>query len=37
VRPYPFQAHAWIEYRGSVVNDLPEHVAQFARFPRQLP
>jgi hypothetical protein len=37
VRPYPFQAHAWVEYRGEVINDVPEHVAQFTRFPDQLP
>jgi hypothetical protein len=36
VRPYPFQAHAWVEYRGEVINDVPEHVAQFARLPDQL-
>lgn len=37
VQPYPFQAHAWIEYRGEVINDVPEHVRQFARLPEQLP
>ena len=35
--PYPFQAHAWIEYRGEVVNDVPEHAGFFARLPEQLP
>jgi transglutaminase superfamily protein len=37
VQPYPFQAHAWIEYRGEVVNDVPEHARFFARLPEQLP
>jgi hypothetical protein len=37
VQPYPFEAHAWIEYRGLVINDVPEHVRHFARFPAQLP
>jgi hypothetical protein len=37
VRLFPFEAHAWIEYRGKVMNDLPEHVKLFARFPDQLP
>jgi hypothetical protein len=37
VQPYPFQAHAWIEYRGEVVNDLPDHTRFFARLPGQLP
>ncbi len=37
VQPYPFQAHAWIEYQGEVVNDVPEHARFFARLPEQLP
>jgi len=37
VQPYPFQAHAWIEYRDEVINDVPEHAGFFARFPEQLP
>jgi transglutaminase superfamily protein len=37
VQPYPFQAHAWIEYRGEVINDVPEHAQFFARLPEQLP
>lgn len=37
VQPYPFQAHAWIEYQGEVVNDVAEHAGFFARFPDQLP
>jgi Transglutaminase-like superfamily len=26
---YPFLAHAWVEYRGRVINDVPEHVKLF--------
>jgi hypothetical protein len=37
VQLFPFVAHAWIEYRGEVVNDVAEHVKHFARFPDQLP
>jgi hypothetical protein len=37
VQPYPFRAHAWIEYRGRVINDVPEHALQFARLPERLP
>lgn len=37
VQPYPFQAHAWVEYRGEVINDVPEHARFFARLPEQLP
>jgi hypothetical protein len=37
VKPFPFQAHAWIEYRGEPINDVPEHADQFARLPDQLP
>lgn len=37
VQPYPFQAHAWIEYRGEVINDVPEHAKMFAPLPDQLP
>lgn len=37
VKPFPFQAHAWIEYRGEPINDVPEHAQQFARLPEQLP
>ncbi|HUF34764.1 MAG TPA: lasso peptide biosynthesis B2 protein, partial [Gemmatimonadales bacterium] len=32
VMPHPFQAHAWIEYRGDVITDVAEHAAQFARL-----
>jgi hypothetical protein len=28
-RLYPFAAHAWIEYRGVPINDVPEHVTHF--------
>jgi hypothetical protein len=34
---YPFEAHAWIEYQGEVINDVPEHVKHFTKFPDQLP
>lgn len=37
VQLYPFQAHAWIEYRCEVVNDVPEHAKQFAPLPDLLP
>jgi hypothetical protein len=37
VQPYPFEAHAWVEYRGEVINDIPEHVKGFALLPRALP
>lgn len=37
VAPRPFQAHAWIEYRDQVINDVAEHARQFARLPDQLP
>jgi transglutaminase-like putative cysteine protease len=37
VKPYPFQAHAWVEYRGEPINDVAEHAGQFARLPEQLP
>lgn len=37
VIPRPFQAHAWVEYKGDVLNDVTEHVRQFVRLPDQLP
>jgi hypothetical protein len=37
MQPYPFQAHAWVEYRGEVINDVPEHAVAFSRLPDQLP
>lgn len=37
VQFHPFQAHAWIEYGGEVINDVAEHVRHFARLPDQLP
>jgi hypothetical protein len=33
----PFEAHAWLEYRGEVINDIAEHARRFARLPAQLP
>jgi len=37
VQPYPFEGHAWIEYRGEAVNDVAEHVRLYARLPDLLP
>jgi hypothetical protein len=37
VQPYPFQAHAWVDYRDEVINDVPEHARFFAQLPEQLP
>jgi hypothetical protein len=37
VRPYPFGAHAWVEYCGEPVNDVTEHVSWYTRMPDQLP
>jgi hypothetical protein len=37
VQPHPFEAHAWVEYRGEVINDFSEHTRCFARLPDQLP
>jgi hypothetical protein len=37
VQFHPFQAHAWVEYEGEVINDVAPHVKHFARFPDQLP
>ena len=36
VRPHPFTAHAWVEYRQEPINDVAEHVELFARFPEQM-
>lgn len=33
VQPYPFLAHAWVEYHGRPINDVMEHVQLFARLP----
>lgn len=37
VQPYPFLAHAWVEYGGEPVNDFAEHIKQFGQLPEQLP
>ncbi len=37
VQPWPLMSHAWVEYRGQVVNDVPERVKEFSRLPDQLP
>jgi hypothetical protein len=33
----PFEAHAWVEYRDEVVNDVPEHAKRFTPLPDRLP
>jgi hypothetical protein len=33
---FPFEAHAWIEYLGEVINDVPEHARRFVPLPDQL-
>jgi len=37
VQPFPLVSHAWVEYQGDVINDVPERVKEFSRFPDQLP
>jgi hypothetical protein len=37
VMAYPFEAHAWVEYAGEVLNDVQEHAVSFARLPAPLP
>jgi hypothetical protein len=37
VQPHPFAAHAWVAYRGEVINDVAEHVKHFTLLPDQLP
>ena len=36
VQPHPFLAHAWVEYGDEPINDVIEHVKQFARLPDEL-
>lgn len=33
VRPYPFRAHAWVEFDGIPLAESPEHLRAFAAFP----
>ena len=33
VQPHPFLAHAWVQYQGQPINDVPEHVKRFAPLP----
>jgi transglutaminase-like putative cysteine protease len=33
-QPYPFAAHAWVEYRGELVGASHDHVSQFVPFER---
>jgi hypothetical protein len=37
VQAHPFAAHAWIEYRAVVINDVVEHVQRYTPMPDQLP
>jgi hypothetical protein len=37
VETLPFSAHAWVEYEGRVVNDVPEHVLMYRRLPQVCP
>lgn len=37
VIPQPFEAHAWVEYQGDVINDITEHAQLYSRLPSQLP
>lgn len=37
VQPVPFKAHAWVEFDGQIVNDVPEHVQLFDRLPQVCP
>ena len=37
VQPSPLISHAWVEYQGEVINDVPERVNEFSRLPDQLP
>jgi hypothetical protein len=37
VQAYPFEAHAWIEYRGQPINDVAEHVGWYTPLPDSLP
>jgi hypothetical protein len=37
VETMPFSAHAWVEYEGRVINDVPEHLAFYRRLPQVCP
>jgi hypothetical protein len=37
IQAHPFEAHAWVEYRGFPLNDVAEHARLFEPFPDQLP
>jgi hypothetical protein len=37
VQPFPFRAHAWVEYEGQPVNDVAEHTCRYSRLPGLLP
>jgi hypothetical protein len=36
VQAHPFLAHAWVESHEGPINDVAEHVSQFALLPDQL-
>ena len=31
-KSYPFEAHAWVEYHGTVINDSEKHVKNYIAF-----
>ncbi len=33
LQPHPFQAHAWVEHEGRVLNDFEEHVRHYVALP----
>jgi hypothetical protein len=33
VNPFPFQAHAWVEYRGIALNEDAELLRFYSTFP----
>jgi hypothetical protein len=37
VQPSPFMAHAWVEYRGTPVNETPERLEFYRPFPLTFP
>lgn len=37
IHPFPFQAHAWVEYESQPINDVPEHTRSYTRLPDLLP
>ncbi|MGH8223674.1 MAG: lasso peptide biosynthesis B2 protein [Woeseiaceae bacterium] len=37
IQAHPFAAHAWVEYGGVAINDVPERVKPFTPLPALLP